>query len=109
MLCFERRGRRLIAYIEGELDHDSTAIIRAEIDNQLRDHSINDLVIDMAGVSFMDSSGIGLILGRYRIMAARGGEIHISRPGKRTDKMLMLAGVYELVNTSSNGGKYGNI
>lgn len=109
MLCFEKRGRRLIAYLEGELDHDTTAVIRAEIDNQLRDMGINELVIDMAGISFMDSSGIGLILGRYKLMAARGGAIHISRPGKRTDRMLVLAGVYDLINMKAKGGKYGYI
>lgn len=106
MICFERRGRQLFAYIEGELDHDSTALMRAEIDNQLRDPSVNELIIDMAGVSFMDSSGIGLILGRYKHMASRGGSLKISRAGKRTDRMLALAGVYELVK--SQGGAYGN-
>lgn len=97
MLCFEKRGRRLIVYLEGELDHDSTALMRAEIDNQLRDMSISELMIDMAGVSFMDSSGIGLVLGRYKLMAARGGRVRISRPGSRTDKLLGLAGVYDLI------------
>ena len=109
MLCFEKRGRRLVAYIEGELDHDTTAVIRAEIDNQLRDQGITELVIDMAGVSFMDSSGIGLILGRYRLLSSRGGVIQISRPGKRTERMLSLAGVYDLINSKIKGGKYGNI
>lgn len=106
MICFERKGRQLYAFIEGELDHDSTALMRAEIDNQLRDPVINELVIDLAGVSFMDSSGIGLILGRYRQMAARSGQLKISRPGKRTERMLALAGIYELIKV--NGGKYGD-
>ena len=97
MLCFEKRGRKLIAYIEGELDHDSAALMRAEIDNQLRDMGINELVIDMAGISFMDSSGIGLVLGRYKLMRMRGGLVRISRPGKRTDKLLSMAGVYDLM------------
>lgn len=97
MLCFERRGRKLIAYLEGELDHNSAGVMRAEIDNQLYDRRINDLVIDMAGITFMDSSGIGLVLGRYKLMKLRGGEIHISRPNKRTDKLLSMSGVYDLI------------
>ena len=109
MLCFERKGRKLIVYIEGELDHDSTAVMRAEIDNQLRDPSIIELVIDLAGISFMDSSGIGLVLGRYKQMTERGGVVKISRPGKRTDKLLMLAGVYKLMEKSVQGVNYGNI
>jgi len=101
MLCFERRGRKLIAYIEGELDHDSTAIMRAEIDNQLYDRSLTELIIDMAGVSFMDSSGIGLVLGRYKLMKMRGGSVRISRPGTRTDKLLKMSGIYELMERIS--------
>ena len=98
MLCFEKRGGRLIVYLEGELDHDTAAVMRAEIDNQLRDNSVTELVIDMAGISFMDSSGIGLLLGRYKLMHSRGGRVCISRPGKRTDKLLGLAGVYDLMS-----------
>ena len=101
MLCFERRGRKLIAYLEGELDHDSAALMRAEIDNQLYDRSINELVIDMAGISFMDSSGIGLVLGRYKLMKLRGGAVRISRPGRRTDKLLSMSGVYDLIGKIS--------
>ena len=97
MLCFEKRGKKLISYIEGELDHNSTAVIRAEIDNQLYDKGIDELVIDMAGVSFMDSSGIGLVLGRYKLMKIRGGKVKISRPGSRTDKLLKMSGIYELM------------
>jgi stage II sporulation protein AA (anti-sigma F factor antagonist) len=101
MLCFEKKGRRLMVFLEGELDHRSAAGMRAEIDNQLRDRHISELVIDMGGLSFMDSSGIGLILGRYKIMAQRGGSVFVSRPGKRLDKLLGLSGVYDLVGKIS--------
>lgn len=97
VLCFERRGKKLIAYLEGELDHNSASLMRAEIDNQLHDMSINELVIDMAGISFMDSSGIGLVLGRYKLMKLRGGHIGVSRPGRRVDRLLTMAGIYDLV------------
>ena len=97
MLCFERRGRKLIAYIEGELDHDSTAIMRAEIDNQLYDRSLTELIIDMAGVSFMDSSGIGIVLGRYRRMQERDGRLYLSGLGGSAEKILRMAGVLGLV------------
>lgn len=101
MLCFEKKERRLIVFLEGELDHRSAAGMRAEIDNQLRDKKIAELVIDMGGLTFMDSSGIGLILGRYKLMARRGGTVLISRPGKRLDRLLGLSGVYDLVGKIS--------
>lgn len=91
----------MIVFLEGELDHRSAAGMRAEIDNQLRDRQISELVIDMGGLSFMDSSGIGLILGRYKIMERRGGTVLISRPGSRLDKLLGMSGVYDLVGKIS--------
>lgn len=101
MLCFEKKGRRLVVFLEGELDHGSAAGMRAEIDNQLRDRQISELVIDMGGLTFMDSSGIGLILGRYKLMNSRGGKVLVSRPGKRLDKLLDISGVYDLVGRIS--------
>lgn len=101
MLCFDRRGRRLVVYLEGELDHRSAAGIRAEIDNQLFDRNVDELVIDMAGLLFMDSSGVGLVLGRYRLMSQRDGRVYVSRPGKRVDMMLEMSGVYDLVGRIS--------
>ena len=91
----------MIVFLEGELDHRSASGMRAEIDNQLRDRQISELVIDMGGLSFMDSSGIGLILGRYKTMSKRGGTVLISRPGRRLDKLLSMSGVYDLVGKIS--------
>lgn len=101
MLCFERREQRLIVFLEGELDHNTAAGMRAEIDNQLRDRRITELVLDLGGVSFLDSSAVGLVLGRYKLMASRGGRVRISRPGPRADKLMALSGVYDLVSKQS--------
>jgi len=97
MLCFEKTRNSLVVFLEGDIDHMSAAVMRAEIDNQLRDIHIRELTLDVDGVSFMDSSGIGLVLGRYRIMNERGGCVIISRPARRTDKLFKMAGVYDLV------------
>ena len=101
MLCFEKRGGKLVVYLEGELDHNTAAGMRAEIDNQLRDRSVMDLIIDMGGVTFMDSSGIGLVLGRYKLMSRRGGRVRLSRPWARVDRLMGLSGVYDLVEKQS--------
>lgn len=101
MLCFEKRGGTLVVFLEGELDHNSAAGMRAEIDNQLRDPRILELVIDLDGITFMDSSGVGLILGRYKQMAERGGSVRVSRPAPRIDRLLALSGVYDLAKRNS--------
>ena len=64
-----RRGRELRVVLSGELDHHNAAIIREEVDREL-DGSVKLLTLDMSGITFMDSSGIGVVLGRYRRMSA---------------------------------------
>ena len=67
-----RRGRELRVVLSGELDHHNAAIIREEVDREL-DGSVKLLTLDMSGITFMDSSGIGVVLGRYRRMSESGG------------------------------------
>ena len=68
----EAAGDRLTARIKGELDHHSAAQARAQLDALLTDERIRELRIDLRGLTFMDSSGLGVILGRYRVIAGRG-------------------------------------
>ena len=105
MLCFERRGRKLIAYLEGELDHDSAALMRAEIDNQLYDRSINELVIDMAGISFMDSSGIGMLIGRYKTMCAKGGRMAACCLSETVSRLYRMAGLHRIIPIIQEEGR----
>ena len=65
----EAAGDRLTARIKGELDHHSAAQARAQLDALLTDERIRELRIDLRGLTFMDSSGLGVILGRYRVIA----------------------------------------
>ena len=69
-----QRGGAIIAQIEGDLDHHSAAGIRADIDHAVRVSEITRLVLDFSRVTFMDSSGIGLVMGRYKLMTERGGK-----------------------------------
>ena len=101
MLCFEKRGGKLVVYLEGELDHSTASGLRGEFVTQLLVISVMDFLIVMGGVTFMDSSGIGLVLGRYKLMSRRGGRVRLSRPGARVDRLMGLSGVYDLVEKQS--------
>ena len=68
------KGEVLTAYLKGELDHHSAAQMRTEIDLAIERNMPELLVLDFSGVSFMDSSGIGLVMGRYRILSRRGAK-----------------------------------
>ncbi len=92
-----REGKNLAVLLTGELDHHSAAPLRAELDALLRDDGISRLVLDLGGVSFMDSSGLGVVLGRYKILKARGGSLHITGASKPVERILKMAGVYALL------------
>ena len=65
-VSFSAAGDTLYAYLSGEIDHDAAQDLRLALDDALVSRSPRTLVLDFAGVGFMDSSGVGLILGRQR-------------------------------------------
>lgn len=87
----------LTVALSGELDHHNAAALRTRIDALLQDRSIRELVFDMRAVTFMDSSGIGIILGRYRTMSERGGGVSIQNANKYVERMLKMAGLSSLL------------
>ena len=83
--------------LSGELDHSTAAAVRAEVDELILDPRIRRLVFDLDELEFMDSSGIGLIIGRYKQMARRGGTVAVMSPRRRVDRIFEMAGLYQLV------------
>ena len=67
----------LTAYLDGEIDHDSAAKIRARVDASAQSLKPKLLCLDFAKVGFMDSSGVGLVMGRYRMMKLLGGMLRV--------------------------------
>ena len=89
-------GGVTLAELSGDLDHHTARLMRTDIDRELAEKHPRRLVIDFSSVTFMDSSGIGLIMGRYRIMNEQGGEVIVARPPAYIKKVLRLAGVDRL-------------
>lgn len=86
----------LTAVLSGELDEHSAASVRREIDSALDGGGAERLVFDLGGVTFMDSAGIGVLLGRYRKTAAAGGSMGIINARGGVDRLLRMSGVYTL-------------
>ena len=91
----------LIARLCGELDHHSAVAVRTLIDSEIKKRSPVKAVLDMADLDFMDSSGIGLIMGRYALMERLGGEFAVSNPNERIVKIFKLAGLERFVKLES--------
>lgn len=96
MLNTDYKDDVLTVFLSGELDHNRSAGIRAAIDSQLSALRPKRLELDFSRVSFMDSSGIGLIMGRYRSMALVGGELRVVNIPPALSKIIELSGVRSL-------------
>ena len=96
-------GEVLTAYLEGELDHHSTKDIREQIDNAIDRNAPSLLILDFRDLTFMDSSGIGLVMGRYRKMKEFKGEIHIINTSPQIYKVMKLSGLDRLARIDKGG------
>lgn len=86
----------LIAKLSGELDHHSAPSIRTTIDIRAESAQPSLLILDFKDVSFMDSSGIGLVMGRYKMMKEIGGDVKVSNPSPQIRRVMCLAGLDRL-------------
>ena len=81
-VSFSPAGDVLYAYLAGEIDHDAAQSLRIQLD---------DALVDFGGVGFMDSSGVGLILGRQRIARTLGTALRVQHTPSQLEKVLQLA------------------
>lgn len=90
---FQYAGGTLLARLAGEIDHHSAEMLRREIDTRLNRSTVEHLCLDFGDVGFMDSSGVGLILGRERRMRAMNGRLTVAQPPEQIRKILDIAGI----------------
>ena len=90
-------GCFLTVRIRGEIDHHTAATVRNGIDAAIFEKRPRRLVMDMSGVTFMDSSGLGLIMGRYTVMKELGGDVVVYNPSREIQSILTLAGLERVV------------
>ena len=93
----EFTGTVLKIKLRGEIDHHSAAAVRSAMDDMIRSKKPMELVIDMSAVDFMDSSGLGLIMGRFNTVKAIGGSLTVADPNEGIEKIMHLAGLERIV------------
>ena len=89
--------RNLIIELNTELDHHNAEYIRNAADRIIDTKVIKNMVLDFNNVSFMDSSGIGVIMGRYKKIVFNKGRIGVININKNVDRILKMSGLYRLV------------
>ena len=97
MIAHEKKRGEVMVSLSGELDHRIAERIRPELDEVLKDPKVRRLTFDLTGLTFMDSSGIGMILGRYRLINKRGGSVYVKCDNRHIDRIFELSGLYQLV------------
>lgn len=93
----ERRRDTVLVKVSGELDHCSAKGIRRELDELIKDPQVKKLVLDLKDMPFMDSSGIGVILGRYRTLSMRGGKVAVKNMNPQVQRVFALSGMAEII------------
>ena len=80
-----------------EIDHHKAEMLSKSIDRFILGEKINHVVFDFEDTEFMDSSGIGIIAGRYKKLQYLDGKVYILNAGKQVNKILMLSGIQKYV------------
>lgn len=84
------------ARLRGEIDHHLAPALRGEIDAKCESSRPSRLVLDFGGVGFMDSSGVGLVMGRYRMISLLGGKLEVVNVPQNLQKIFVLSGLGSL-------------
>lgn len=97
-LEFIESGQVLKIKLKGELDHHTADESRTVIDKKINEGKFNKIVIDFKNLDFIDSSGIGFVIGRYKVIRKNNGVIEIINAGKKVRKILDMSGIGKIID-----------
>lgn len=97
-------GNSLIISMNAELDHHLADEMRDVIDTVIDERGVRHIIFDFSRIGFMDSSGIGLIMGRYKKIC-ENGSISIAGANESIQRILLISGLHKLVDTYSDVGQ----
>ena len=93
-----RKGNNLYIYLSGDIDEHSVSQVRENVDRMIDEGAgLSRAIFNLAGVRFMDSTGIGFLIGRYKRLQKYGMRMFLESPDSNADKILSLSGVYSLM------------
>lgn len=95
---FNVRDNTLIIKLGQELDHHNANFIKAESEKYICRYKIQDIIFDFAKTHFMDSSGIGVIMGRYKVIKGLDGKISVVNVNDTIERIFVISGLYKLVD-----------
>lgn len=96
----QKRGSCLVVHLPSELDHHVTEPIRRQVDRELESGGYRSVAFDFRNTTFMDSSGIGMIMGRYRLLGYMGGRVSAIHVSDRLLRIMQLSGIHKYIEIS---------
>jgi len=96
-IALSLRRKTLLVRLDGELDHHSSADIRDMVERAVTEQDVRNLIFDFSKLSFMDSSAIGMVIGRYKLMNALGGQVVLVCSDARMNKLIKMSGLTKLI------------
>lgn len=94
--------RAILVQPDCELDHHIAAVLRKKIDSKIRTTNAIHVIFDFSGVNFMDSSGIGVIMGRYNTVKALGGKILLFGLCPQVERIIRMSGIGKIVSIAED-------
>ena len=104
-ITYMKKDKRLIFEIEEDIDECCVQKIRRRIDNGIQRYMPKVVIFDFSNVSFMDSAGIGLIIGRYKLINMIGGELKIANVNTQIQKIFEMSGLLRLIPVEQKNKK----
>jgi stage II sporulation protein AA (anti-sigma F factor antagonist) len=92
-------GSVLICTVTGELDHHTAEEFKTFVDYNLQNNPVKHLILDLSHLSFMDSSGIGAVIGRYKRVSSAGGRVVVANESKQVSRVFKVSGIYEIISS----------
>lgn len=99
---YDEMDKLLTCQITEEIDHHTTEKIRRILDDEIERYIPKKIVFDFDKVSFMDSAGIGMILGRYKMIRMLGGSVEMINVKSNVKKIFEMSGVHKIIQINNN-------
>lgn len=96
------KDKQLTLKITEEIDEHSTEKLRRKIDNEITRFLPRKVIFDFSNVSFMDSAGIGMLLGRYKVIKMLGGQLELINVNKQIEKIFEISGILKIIPLIKN-------
>ena len=96
------KDKQLTLKITEEIDENTTEKLRRKIDNEITRFLPRKVIFDFSNVSFMDSAGIGMLLGRYKVIKMLGGQLELLNVNKQIEKIFEISGILKIIPLIKN-------